>query len=242
MENEKWNSEALKWKVEYYLSNSTVNSDNVNESSEEVGIKILPAGELISGVVEKHQRFLREYKKEFEELDSKLDRIESEVKSTRNSRTQIQERKEVLREKRQQFYHQAERLIEKEMLPKLDPMPADKLREDLKKLKGNLEPQEEQKLAGELKESLKNLIFGLGLEESVFLQIEAKIKEALNSNLEIKKIETEEKQLEENDTEKSQNVLKDKPKHKLLNNKIKSHEEALQYWEKQKVSQSNKPE
>jgi hypothetical protein len=218
-----------------YLSNSTANSDTVNESSEEAGTKILTAGELISGVAEKHERFLREYKKEFEELDSRLDRIESEVKSVKNSRNQMQERKEVLREKRQQFYHQTEGLIEKEVLPKLDPMPADKLLEDLKKLKGNnLEPQEEQRLAGEFKESLHGLALEVGLEEGILLQLEIKIQEALDPNMEIKKIEDEEKQLEEDDNNKSQEVLKDKPRHKLLSNKIKNHEEALQYWEKQK--------
>lgn len=43
------------------------------------------------------------------------------------------ERKEVLKEKRQQYYHQAEGLLEKELFPKLDPVTADKIKEDIKK-------------------------------------------------------------------------------------------------------------
>ncbi|MCQ1536308.1 hypothetical protein FTO70_11585 [Methanosarcina sp. KYL-1] len=204
----------------------------MNESSEEAGTKILTTGELVSGVVEKHRRFLEEYKKEFEELDGRLGQIEGEVKSARDSRNQMKERKEILREKRQQFYHQAEGLLEKELLPKLDPMPADKLQEDLKKLKGQAEPSEEQRLAGEFKENLREFAQGAGLEESIILQIEVKIDEALNPNLEIKKIEEDEKQLEEDDGSKSQEISKGKPQHKWLNSKIKSHEDALRYWEK----------
>ena len=43
------------------------------------------------------------------------------------------ERKEILMEKRQQFYHQAEALLERELFPKLNQITANKLKEDIKK-------------------------------------------------------------------------------------------------------------
>ena len=87
------------------------------KTSEEAGIRVLTEGELISAVVEKHRRFLEEDRKEFEELDSRLTQVEEDAKNSKNSRIRMAERKEVLKEKRQQFYHQAEALLEKETLP-----------------------------------------------------------------------------------------------------------------------------
>ncbi|WP_269848810.1 hypothetical protein [Methanosarcina horonobensis] len=52
----------------------------MSENIEEAGIRILTEGELIPRVVEKHRRFLEEYRKEFEELESKLNRFEEDTK------------------------------------------------------------------------------------------------------------------------------------------------------------------
>lgn len=202
---------------------------------EEAGISILTEGELISRVVEKHKRFLEEYRKEFEELDSKLSQFEEDAKNAKISRTRMAERKEVLKEKRQQYYHQAEGLLEKELFPKLDLVAADKIREDIKKFKGQIEPEEEQRLKDSFMENLRELIKEKGVEETLFLQTGARLEEAANSNLELKEIKDSEKQLEEDDGSKSSEISKNKPQHKWLSTKIKSHEEALSYWEKQKV-------
>ena len=86
----------------------------MTENIDEAGIRVLVEEELISAVVEKHRRFLEEYKKEFGELDSRLSQVEENVKNVKNFRIQMEERKEVLKEKRQQFYHQTEALLEKE--------------------------------------------------------------------------------------------------------------------------------
>ena len=61
------------------------------------------------------------------------------------------------------------------------------------------------------------------------------MEEAGSSNLELKEVIESEKQLEEDDGSKNSEIAKNKPQHKWLNTKIKSHEEALSYWEKQKV-------
>lgn len=196
---------------------------------------MLTEGELISRVVEKHKRFLEEYRKKFEELDSKLNQFEEDVKNAKISRTRILERKEVLKEKRQQYYHQAEGLLEKELFPMLDPITADKINEDIKKLKGQIEPKEEQKLKDSFMENLRELAREKGIGESFFLQAETRLEEARNSNLELKEIKESEKQLEEADGNKNSEISKNKPQHKWLSSKIKNHEEALIYWEKQKV-------
>lgn len=202
---------------------------------EEAGIRILPEGELISRVVEKHKKFLEEYRKEFKELDSKLSQFEEDAKNAKISRTRIAERKEVLKEKRQQFYHQVEGLLEKDLFPKLDPVTADKIKEDIKKLKGQIEPEEEQDLKNSFMKNLGELIKEKETGESLLQQVNARLDEAGSSNIELKEIKESEKQLEEDDGSKSSEISKSKPQHKWLSTKIKSHEEALSYWEKQKA-------
>lgn len=196
---------------------------------------MLKEEELISAVVEKHRRFLEEDRKEFNDLGSRLNQIEEDTKNLKNSRIRMAERKEVLKEKRQQFYHQAEALFEKDLFPKLDQITANKLTEDIKRLKGQIEPEEEQKLKDSFMEYLHGIVRAAGLEESFLLQIQARIDEAMNSNLELKKITESEKHIEEDDGSKNEEISKGKSQHKWLGNKIKNHEEALIYWEKLKV-------
>ena len=207
----------------------------MNGQIEEIGIKVLTEGELISAVVEKHRRFLEEDRKEFEELDSRLNQTEEDAKNLKNSRIQMAERKEVLKEKRQQFYHQAEALLERELFPKLDQITANKLKEDIKKLKSQIEPEEEQKLKDLFMENLRETIRAMGLEENLLLQTQLRVEEARNSNLELKEIVESEKHFEEDDGSKNEEISKSKSQHKWLSSKIKNHEEALNYWEKLKI-------
>jgi hypothetical protein len=207
----------------------------VDENIKGLGVRMLKEEELISAVVEKHRRFLEEDRKEFNDLGSRLNQIEEDAKNLKNSRIRMAERKEVLKEKRQQFYHQAEALFEKDLFPKLDQITANKLTEDIKRLKGQIEPEEEQKLKDSFMEYLHGIVRAAGLEESFLLQIQARIDEAMNSNLELKKIIESEKHIEEDDGSKNEEISKGKSQHKWLGNKIKNHEEALIYWEKLKV-------
>lgn len=196
---------------------------------------MLTEGELISAVVEKHKRFLEEDKKEFEELNSKLNQVEEDSRNLKNSRIRMAERKEILKEKRQQFYHQAEALLEKELFPKLDQITANKFKEDIKRLKSQIEPEEEQKFSDSFMENLRGIVQSSGLEENFFLQVQTRIDEAINSNMELKGIVESEKNFEEDDGSKNEEISKSKSQHKWLDNKIRNHEEALIYWEKMKV-------
>lgn len=207
----------------------------MTENIDEAGIRVLTEEELISAVVEKHRRFLEENKKEFGELDSRLSQVEENIKNAKYFRIRMEERKEVLKEKRQLFYHQTEALLEKEIFPKLDPITASKLKEELKKLKGQIEPEEEQGLKDSFMENLRETIRAAGLGENVLLQADARMEEARDSNLELKEIIKSEKQLAEDDGSKSEEISKSKSQHKWLSTKIKNHEEALNYWEKLKV-------
>lgn len=202
---------------------------------DETWIRILPEGELISRVVEKHKRFLEEYRKEFGELDSKLNQYEEDAKNAKISRARMAERKEVLKEKRQQYYHQVEGLLEKELFPRLDRATADKIQEDIKKLKGQIEPEDEQNIKNSFMENLRELFREKEVGESFLPQISARLEEASSSNQELREIKESEKQLEEDDGSKSSEISKNKPQHKWLSTKIKSHEDALSYWEKQKA-------
>ncbi len=207
----------------------------MTENIDEAGIRVLTEEELISAVVEKHRRFLEENKKEFVELDSRLNQVEENIKNAKNFRTRMEERKEVLKEKRQQFYHQTEALLEKEIFPKMDPTTVSKLREELKKLKGQIDPEEEQKLKDLFMQNLRETILAAGLGETVLLQANARMEEARKSNIELKEIKNSEKQLVEDDSSKSEEISKSKSQHKWLSTRIKNHEEALSYWEKLKV-------
>lgn len=207
----------------------------MTENIEEAGVRVLTEGELISAVEEKHRRFLDEARKEFGELDSRLSQVEEEVKNAKNSRIRMEERKEVLKEKRQQFYHQVEALLEKENLPKLDSITASKLQEELKKLKGQIEPEEEQKLKDSFIENLREIVRATETGENILLQINARMEEARSSNQELKEIVQSEKQLVEDDGSKNEEISKSRSQHKWLGTKIKNHEEALNYWEKLKV-------
>lgn len=206
----------------------------MTENIEDVGIRVLTKGELISAVIDKHKLFLEENSLKFGELDSRLNQIEEDAKNAKNSRIRMAERKEVVKEKRQQFYHQVEVLLEKELFPKLDPIIFSELNDELKKLKGQIEPEEEQKLKDSFMEHLHRIIRAAGRQENILLQIDTRMEEARNSNLELKEIIQSEKQLTENGGSKSEVISKSKSQHKWLSNKIKNHEEALNYWEKLK--------
>ncbi len=182
--------------------------------------------------MEKHRRFLGDDRKKFEEINSRLNQIEEDAKNLKNSKIKFMERKEILKEKRQQFYHQAEALLERELFPKLNQTTANKLKEDIKKLKGQVEPDEEQKLKDLFIENLRETARVTKLEENLFLQIQVRLEEAKNSNLELKGIVGSEKQFEEDDNSKNEEISKSKSQHKWFNSKIKNHEEALNYWEK----------
>lgn len=196
---------------------------------------MLSEEELISAVVEKHKRFLEEDRKEFNELGSRLNQIEENTKNLKNSRIRMAERKEVLKEKRQQFYHQVEALFEKDLFSKLDQITVNKLKEDVKKLKGQVEPEEEKKLKGTFVEHVGEICRAAGLEENFLIQTQTRIDEAFNSSLELKEIVESEKHFEEDDGSKNEDISKSKSQYKWLGTKIKNHEEALNYWEKLKV-------
>ena len=206
----------------------------MNEKTEKIGIRVLTEEELISAVVEKHRRILEDDRKEFEELNSRLNQIEEDAKNLKNSIIKFMERKEILKEKRQQFYHQAEALLERELFPKLNQITVNKLKEDIKKLKGQIEPEEEQKFKDSFLENLRETFLVTELEENLLLQIQVRLEEARNSNLELKGIVGSEKQFEEDDSSKNEEIAESKSRHKWLNSKIKNHEEALDYWEKLK--------
>lgn len=207
----------------------------MTENIDEAGIRVLTEGELIPAVVEKHRRFLEEDRKEFGELDSRLGQVEEDAKNAKNSRIRMEERKEVLKEKRQQFYHQLETLLEKNVFLKLDLLTTNKVKEEIKRIKGQIEPDEEQKLKDSFMAELREIIRAKGLGENILQQVDTKMEEAKNSNLELKEIAQSEKQLEKGDGSKSEDISKSKSQHKWLSTKIKKHEEALNYWEKLKV-------
>lgn len=206
----------------------------MSESKNDPGVKPLEPGELRAKVIEKHRRFLKEYREEFEKLKNYLSQIEEDVQDSKASKLQILERKEVLMEKRQQLYYQAEGLLEKEIFRKMDTKTMEKIQEEIKKLKSQIEPKAEKKIADEFLEYLQKVAPEAGMDQETFLQIATKIRVARNSHFEFVDIEESEKQLNKAYGSQNKELAESRPQHKSLANKIKGHEEALKYWEKLK--------
>jgi len=92
----------------YIYQNIGVNMSESNMSNE---TSILDKDELIKSVIAKHKRLLEEYNKEFSELDGRSKALKEQIESSKQEKEDTLTRIEVLKEKRQQLYHQAENVL-----------------------------------------------------------------------------------------------------------------------------------
>lgn len=206
----------------------------MSESTQSNEISILDRNELVRNVITKHKRLLEEYNREFSGLEEKVKTLKEQIESSKKDKEDVLSRIELLKEKRQQLYHQAENILE-EMFDEIDEKLLDNklmhgVKDDITKVKRAFDIDEEKKVVEELLSKLN----GMGNQEDIqkaVNQISTRVNEAISSSTELAGINGTENNFEST-LQKAKEELKEiTPRHGWLQNRIKSHNEALQYWE-----------
>jgi uncharacterized coiled-coil DUF342 family protein len=195
--------------------------------------------ELIEAVVQKHKKYIDEYTTEFNELGSKIKELQDNIDSSNKNRTEVMEKIEILAEKRQLFYHQAEKMLDEldESLSNSD-FSHDKslIMEKLAKVKGSLSPEEEQKHIDSILQDISALgLKASGINDRIAV-ISGRVKDALGYKLEMNSIDSSEETFNSNISSYEEGLKEFEPRYKWLENRINSHKEAVIYWEKQPLA------
>lgn len=202
---------------------------------EKVAISTLGKKDLIAGVIQKHKRFLEEYKAEFEELDDNIKSLGNQIEAAKNNRENIELRIDVLKEKRQQLYHQADHIFG-EVFTLIGASTPDQkqvrsIKDGIAKLRTSITIEEEKQIVTDIISNLSELTANIPEAQKNVLQMISRIEDALGSTVELSSIDgTDNKYNDEYITLNAQ-LKKISPRHRLLENKIKSHREGLAYWE-----------
>lgn len=192
---------------------------------------------LIGGVVQKHKKFLDEYASEFDELGNKMKAVQENIESSKKNREDVLEKVEILTEKRQLFYHQAEKLLD-ELSNSISgngefSRGMDFAKEKLSKVKGSLTPDEEQKQVDSILQSISSLGSKASGINDRLDAIQERIKQALSSKVELSSIDSSEEDYNNSISSLEGEMNEISPRYKWLENRIQSHKDALGYWEKQ---------
>ncbi len=194
--------------------------------------------ELIDGVLQKHKRFLAEYTTEFNELGDKMKKLQKDIESCKRERSDTIEKVEILAEKRQQFYHQAEKMLDEISIHDsgIGEFTRDisSIRERLSKAKSCHNTSVEEEQVSYLLESLSSLDKKLKVYDERFEAIKERIKVALSSKIELSSIDSSEDSYINKLSLFEEEINNIAPRYKWLENRIKSHQEAYDYWEGQK--------
>lgn len=191
-----------------------------------VGVTLLGREGLIDAVILKHNRMLEKYNFEFEELDTRFTSCSREIDNIKKEHEELLERIDVLKEKRQQLYHQAEITLEKLIGSDMQQKDVDTIRDSIVKAKSISSEDEEKAVVA----SILSLLTG-GKTSEIKYSIESKIAEALAAHEEFISISGRENTLTEDKKIHEDELNKAKPRHSWLENRIQSHKEALKHWE-----------
>ncbi|TGC11409.1 hypothetical protein [Methanolobus halotolerans] len=191
--------------------------------------------ELLEKVIGKHKRLLDEYASELAEIEIKVNSLNSAISSSKQRKEEMNSKIDILTEKRQLFYHQAEKQLDDlKALSENDPAflrGLNEISERISKAKTSLPPEEEKKLVDSILEGLSSLAAD-GSGRDTLDSIKARVNDAVASRMELSSIKNSD---EDFDKEKidSENALNElNPRHKWLENRTSSHKEALMYWTK----------
>ncbi|QLC49457.1 hypothetical protein HWN40_03885 [Methanolobus zinderi] len=199
--------------------------------------------ELLEKVIDKHKRFLDEYTSELSGIENRMESLNSVISSSKQKKEEMNSKLDILAEKRQLFYHQAEKeLDDLKSLAEGDSAFLKALREvsaEVSKAKTQLPPEEEKKIVNSILENLSSLSpDNSNIRDAVALA-KARVNDALASSTELSSIKNSDVDFdkEKADSEKELNEIA--PRHKWLENRIGSHREALDYWKKLSSGQVN---
>ncbi len=191
-----------------------------------VGVTLLGREGLIDAVILKHNRMLEKYNFEFEELDTRFTSCSGEVDNIKKEHEELLERIDVLKEKRQQLYHQAEIMLEKLTGPGTQQKDIDNLRDNIVKARSLSSESEEKTVVASILS-----VLAVGETSEIKSSIESKIKEAVASHEELISISDRENTLTDDQKLHEDELNKAKPRHSWLEKRIQSHKEALIHWE-----------
>lgn len=193
------------------------------------GVTLYDREGLIDAVILKHNRMLEKYNFEFEELDTRYSSYSQGIDDNKKKHEELLERIDVLKEKRQQLYHQAEMMLDKLTESGMQQKDINTIRDNIAKAK-LLSPINEEKAI------VDSIISVIPIEEPSESRssIRSKIEEAVTSHEELIAASGLECELIENQKLQEDELNKAKPRHSWLEKRIQSHKEALNYWEKLK--------
>jgi len=218
----------------------------MNDSAQDgtaVDITTYEKQELLEKVIDKHKRFLDEYTSELSGIENRMESLNSVISSSKQKKEEMNSKLDILAEKRQLFYHQAEKeLDDLKSLAEGDSAFLKALREvsaEVSKAKTQLPPEEEKKIIGSILENLSSLSSDNSNIMDAVALAKARVNDALASSTELSSIKNSDVDFdkEKADSEKELNEIA--PRHKWLENRIGSHRDALDYWKKLSSGQEN---
>jgi len=197
-------------------------------------LKTFEKAELIEKVIEKHRRFVNEYSSEFNELDQKLKSLNEIIDSSKDKKEDVLNKVEILTEKRQLFYHQAEKYFDDLKAKVSDPeisRDIDNVYTELLKLKSALVPDLEKQHVNTFSGKLSSIALPSNADDTV-ASIKARINDAMAANIDLHQIKGKDVDFENEKLESEKSVAEISPRHNWLKNRLASHKEALDYWDK----------
>ncbi|MBP2029143.1 chromosome segregation ATPase [Methanohalophilus levihalophilus] len=202
----------------------------MSENSESA-VKTLDREGLIKAVIEKHERLISEYNTEYNSLEGKVKELKEKVAAAKKEHEDTVQRMDVLREKRQQLYYQAKKLLEDLEPGTIEDRLVHSIHDDIEELKRLKEPETE----AALRKTLLDKINSIRVEEikEQVSQLTEKIKGAEEATIELLSLETNRKDSSKDNENMAEELKKDEPRHNWLHRRIASHTEAREYWEKQ---------
>ncbi|MCL7411444.1 MAG: hypothetical protein M8350_06510 [Methanosarcinaceae archaeon] len=204
-------------------------------TGENVEIRTLERKDLINGVIAKHKRFIEEYTGEFKELDEKMTSLNEQADSAIANKESVVERVDVLKEKSQQLYHQAENLLG-DLSSFDDIVPEDNklihsINDGLVKIKPSTTLADEKQIVDDISGKLSKVSLDKGDVKKLILQIKARVDEALASSVELNSITGSDKKFNDSFFKLNSELKEILPRHGWLKTRIESHTVGLKYWE-----------
>lgn len=204
-------------------------------TGENVEIHTLERKDLIAGVIAKHKRFIEEYAEEFKELDGKVASLNEQADSAKANKESVIERFDILKEKRQQLYHQAENLLGDFF--SFDDIAADdnklihSINDGFVKIKPSTTLADEKQIVDEISGKLSQMSSDKEDAKGLVLQIKARVDEALASSIEFDSITGFDKEYSDSFFKLNLELKEVLPRHGWLKSRIESHSKGLKYWE-----------
>ncbi|WP_292465350.1 hypothetical protein [Methanolobus sp.] len=215
-------------------------SEGENQNDSNTSFRTYERNELLNKVIDKHRRLLDEYNVQFDEIGKKVRSLDEQISSYKDKKEQATTRTEVLAEKRQLFYHQAEKLLDEFVSAYDDDIAVQKelrnVAEEFPKVKNTFSPEDEGKLLDPILVNISLMYSRLPKAHGSIDSFRARIHDAVAANTELALLKNPEEDFDKVQADIEKELGELNLKCKWLENRISSHTEALAYWENISVS------